>query len=49
MTAHRLTSTKGFLLCACLVAAVLCIHAYALHLDEEAQANLRAHTAYKQA
>nr|CUV53894.1 conserved exported protein of unknown function [Ralstonia solanacearum] len=49
MTAHRLTPTKGFLLYVCLVAAVLCVHAYALHLDEEAQADLRARTAHKQA
>ncbi|WP_155739089.1 hypothetical protein [Ralstonia solanacearum] len=44
---HR-TSLKAFLTYLAAAASILTVHTYALHLDEEAQADLRVHAARQQ-
>ncbi|WP_405126744.1 hypothetical protein [Ralstonia pseudosolanacearum] len=46
---QRLSRLKGYALYAALLIGTLCFHAYALHIDEEAQSNLRGYPAHEQA
>ncbi|MDB0544534.1 hypothetical protein LBW62_25160 [Ralstonia solanacearum] len=45
---NRVHRIKGFLTYSCLLISALALHAYALHVDEEAQADLRVHAARQQ-
>ncbi|MHA6905150.1 hypothetical protein ACKZDW_09095 [Ralstonia syzygii subsp. celebesensis] len=46
---QRLSHLKGIALYAALVIGTLCFHAFALHLDEEAQRDARERIAHQQA